>query len=48
MATVQTAKGPVDTSSLGRVLMHEHVFVISTEIQLNYSCQFPYQEQRPS
>jgi predicted metal-dependent phosphotriesterase family hydrolase len=36
MPSVQTARGPVDTGSLGRVLMHEHVFVISTEIQQNY------------
>jgi len=36
MPAVQTARGPVDTRNLGRVLMHEHVFVISTEIQQNY------------
>jgi len=36
MATVQTVKGPVDTSDLGRVLMHEHVFVLSPEIEQNY------------
>jgi hypothetical protein len=28
MATVQTARGARETSSLGRVLMHEHVFVL--------------------
>ena len=33
---VETATGPIDASELGRVLMHEHVFVISTEIQQNY------------
>ena len=36
MATVQTVKGPVDTSALGHVLMHEHVFVLSPEIDQNY------------
>ena len=36
MATVQTVKGPVDTNDLGRVLMHEHVFVLSPEIEQNY------------
>ena len=36
MATVQTVKGPVDTSALGQVLMHEHVFVLSPEIDQNY------------
>lgn len=34
-ATVPTAKGPIPTSSLGRVLMHEHVFIISPEMQHN-------------
>ena len=36
MTTVETARGPVEGAGLGRVLMHEHVFVISTEIQQNY------------
>ena len=35
MGTVETARGPIDTSALGRVLMHEHVFVISPEMQHN-------------
>jgi len=35
-SAVETATGPVSASELGRVLMHEHVFVISTEIQQNY------------
>ena len=34
--SVETATGPIQSSELGRVLMHEHVFVISTEIQQNY------------
>ena len=36
MATVETLRGPVDTADLGRVLMHEHVFVLSTEHLDNY------------
>ena len=36
MPQVQTVTGPVDTSELGVTLMHEHVFVLSTEIQANY------------
>lgn len=36
MAQVETVRGPVDTSALGRTLMHEHVFVLSTEIVQNY------------
>lgn len=36
MATIQTVRGPVDSAQLGQVLMHEHVFVLSTEIMENY------------
>jgi len=36
MAKVNTVRGPVDTAKLGQTLMHEHVFVLSTEIQQNY------------
>ena len=36
MANVETGRGAIETTELGRVLMHEHVFVLSTEIQLNY------------
>ena len=37
MATVDTVTGPVETAKLGRVLMHEHVFVISPELMENYN-----------
>ena len=33
---VQTARGPVAAASLGQVLMHEHVFVLTAEVQQNY------------
>ncbi|WP_127782934.1 phosphotriesterase [Rhodococcus sp. X156] len=36
MSEVHTVRGPVDSSSLGRVLMHEHVFVLDAEMQQNY------------
>jgi len=36
MAMVETARGPVDTESLGTTLMHEHVFVLNEEIRVNY------------
>ncbi len=36
MAQIQTARGSVDTAELGQTLMHEHVFVLSPEIQSNY------------
>jgi len=33
--TIETATGPVDSAELGRVLMHEHVFIISPEMKDN-------------
>ena len=33
MAQVNTLLGPIDASKLGRTLMHEHVFVLSPEIE---------------
>jgi phosphotriesterase-related protein len=36
MATVETMQGPVDTGRLGVTLMHEHIFVLSPEILVNY------------
>lgn len=36
MATVETVRGAVDTSQLGQVLMHEHIFVLTPELMENY------------
>jgi phosphotriesterase-related protein len=36
MAQVATVRGPISTSALGRTLMHEHVFVLSPEIETNH------------
>ncbi|WP_242902457.1 phosphotriesterase family protein [Actinomadura terrae] len=36
MATVQSVRGQIDSTALGKVLMHEHVFVLSEEIRQNY------------
>jgi phosphotriesterase-related protein len=33
MSEIQTLGGPLDTSRLGRVLMHEHIFNLSPEVQ---------------
>lgn len=35
MPQVETARGPVDVGELGPTLMHEHVFVLSPEVQQN-------------
>src|SRR3954452_21729786 len=32
---IDTATGPIDSADLGRVLMHEHVFIISPEMKDN-------------
>lgn len=34
--TVETTGGPIDVGSLGTTLMHEHVFVLSPELQETY------------
>lgn len=46
MPDIQTVRGPLGTSSLGRTLMHEHVFVLSTEIMQNYPEDWGDEEQR--
>lgn len=46
MTTVQTARGPVDAAELGRVLMHEHVFVLTPEFQINYPQVVDFEEER--
>ena len=35
MTSVETVRGPVDSSALGTTLMHEHVFVLSADLQVN-------------
>ena len=36
MAELQTVRGAIDTAALGTTLMHEHVFVLTTEIAHNW------------
>ncbi len=36
MGTIQTVRGPVEASALGRTLMHEHVFIRTLEIEQNW------------
>jgi phosphotriesterase-related protein len=40
MVMVPTVRGPVDSSELGPTLMHEHVFVLTTDVQQNYPDEF--------
>jgi phosphotriesterase-related protein len=46
MASIHTVRGPLDTAQLGVTLMHEHVFVLSTEILQNYPDIWGDEEQR--
>jgi predicted metal-dependent phosphotriesterase family hydrolase len=36
MTAVQTALGPVNASALGPTLMHEHIFILTADVQQNY------------
>lgn len=40
MAQVQTLRGPVDSAVLGRVLIHEHIFLMDMEYTYNYRPDF--------
>jgi phosphotriesterase-related protein len=40
MATVQTLRGPIDSGALGRVLIHEHIFLMDMEYTINYRQDF--------
>jgi phosphotriesterase-related protein len=46
MSQVNTVRGPLDTGRLGVTLMHEHVFVLSTEIMQNFPGSWGDEEQR--
>jgi phosphotriesterase-related protein len=36
MPQVSTVLGPVEVASLGRTLMHEHIFILTADVQQNY------------
>jgi phosphotriesterase-related protein len=46
MAQISTARGMIDTSQLGVTLMHEHIFVLSPEINQNYPESWGDEESR--
>jgi phosphotriesterase-related protein len=45
LATVHTARGPIPVTGLGATLMHEHVFVLSSEVLHNYGEYFDEDER---
>ncbi len=46
VATVATVRGPVDAAELGRTYMHEHIFVLSPDVQLNFPEEWGDEEAR--
>ena len=36
MSTIETVRGPLDTAELSVTLMHEHIFVLTPDVQQNY------------
>lgn len=46
MATVPTVLGPVDVADLGRTYMHEHVFVLTPDVQQNYPDEWGDEDTR--
>lgn len=46
MPHVETVRGAVEVADLGRTYMHEHVFVLTTEVQQNYPDEWGDEEAR--
>jgi len=46
MQTVQTVRGAVEAASLGRVLMHEHLFIVTHDYWLNHPDRQGFDEER--
>ncbi len=44
--TVHTARGPIPAEALGKVLMHEHVFILSPEIVQNFPEEWGDEDER--
>jgi phosphotriesterase-related protein len=46
MPLVETIRGPIDTAELGRTYMHEHIFVLTTDVQQNYPSEWGDEDER--
>jgi len=46
LSTINTVRGSIDAAGLGVTLMHEHIFVLSTEIMQNYPETWGDEEKR--
>jgi phosphotriesterase-related protein len=46
MSPVNTVRGAVDSADLGRTYMHEHIFVLSADVQQNYPGEWGDEQAR--
>ena len=46
MTAVPTVLGVVDSGDLGRTYMHEHIFVLSADVQQNYPAEWGSEDER--
>jgi phosphotriesterase-related protein len=46
MTQVETVRGPVDSAALGRTYMHEHIFVLTADVQQNYPDEWGDEDTR--
>jgi phosphotriesterase-related protein len=46
MPQVQTARGPIETAELGVTLMHEHIFTLTADVQINYPQEWGSEQER--
>jgi phosphotriesterase-related protein len=46
MSQVETVRGAIEPGELGRTYMHEHIFVLTTEVQQNYPGEWGREEDR--
>jgi phosphotriesterase-related protein len=46
VTTVETVRGPVDTADLGQTYVHEHIFVLTPDVQQNYPDEWGDEDER--
>jgi phosphotriesterase-related protein len=46
MSQIPAVLGPVDTAELGPTYMHEHIFVLTTDVQQNYPGEWGSEDER--
>jgi phosphotriesterase-related protein len=46
MSQVRAVRGPVDTADLGPTYMHEHIFVLTADVQQNYPGKWGGEDER--